>query len=544
MPGPRSRVGWSRGMSLAAAALLVTAVTCALYGASLSQPFTGDDYQYLHGCQQLKGQSLLSVFHPAVQGVVLPPFYRPTSVAFFLALIRLSGLQPLPFHIWLFGLRLITLLLALILFSRLFERVGWGAVAAVILAVSPFGVEPGVWSAAVPDAFLGLALFGALVCFDQLGRWEAHREKAGKRVTPHREVGWGWCTAVVVCGLFALASKEPAIVLPFLLLCLPGRSRALGRTTIALLLAADGLYLLLRLWMHTHMPPPPEYDYWHLLRGPRDWAWWNQLALSGGLLLTGPFVVKGVLYFGLVILVTAILFVARSHRGISRSGLVLALLLLLPLAITGGLASPRYGYVPAMGVAMIITALARLGWRGKVRWLTGATLLIWILFQADFSRFCIAEWGRSADASAETARFLVTRPSDEETVLLWIPYYGVGSHLGLLWCKSYALNDSIYPSHVKELFGNGAQAVPLTLVDRVGHTLPETLREEADIVELRGDRDLLEPARPSVYTGRVTPDIRVYADLLAQERSLLRFRLKRAPHRAFFPFPAAGWLPL
>src|SRR5829696_1933526 len=94
MPGSRSRVGWTHGVPLAATALLVTVVTLMLYGTSLRQPFTGDDYQYLHGCRQLAGHSLLSVFHPAVQGVVLPPFYRPTSVAFFMALMRPDGLEP------------------------------------------------------------------------------------------------------------------------------------------------------------------------------------------------------------------------------------------------------------------------------------------------------------------------------------------------------------------------------------------------------------------------------------------------------------------
>src|SRR5262245_52548950 len=90
--------------------LLLIAVTLGLYGSSLGQPFTSDDYQYLHGVQRLAGSSLPAVFHPAVQGVVLPPFYRPTSVAFFMALSRLCGPQPVVFHACLLLVRIATLL--------------------------------------------------------------------------------------------------------------------------------------------------------------------------------------------------------------------------------------------------------------------------------------------------------------------------------------------------------------------------------------------------------------------------------------------------
>ena len=62
---------WILALLAGAGITLLVPSTLALYGSSLGQPFTSDDYQYLHGCQRLGGASLLSVFHPSVQGVVL-----------------------------------------------------------------------------------------------------------------------------------------------------------------------------------------------------------------------------------------------------------------------------------------------------------------------------------------------------------------------------------------------------------------------------------------------------------------------------------------
>src|SRR5439155_11608635 len=135
----------------------------------------------------------------------------------------------------------------------------------------------------------------------------------------------------------------------------PARRRPLGRAAILALLAEVGLYLVMRLWMRAHVPTTPTYDYWYLLQGPWQPGWWNQLALSLGILLTGPFASAAVLYLGLVLAVGAVVAVARAPRALPRPGLALALLFVLPLALTGGLSAPRYGYVPAMGSALILT---------------------------------------------------------------------------------------------------------------------------------------------------------------------------------------------
>lgn len=541
LPEVTSRLGRSCRATFAVAALLIGLLTVGLYGASLSQPFTSDDYQYLHGCRQLAGHSLISVFHPAVQGIVLPPFYRPTSVAFFLLLYRLAGAEPVLFHACLFLVRLTTLLLALWCFSRLLGHPGWGGVATAALAVSPFGIEPGVWPAAVPDSFLGLFLFGAVVSFDELGRWEARREKLASPRRTSAAVGWGWSTAVVASGLLALASKEPAVIVPLLLACLPGRSRKLGRAAIAVLLVGVGLYVALRFWMHAHMPPPPGYDYWNVFSNPKGLWWWQSLLSGCGYLVSGPVVLPWVPYLGAAILVAAVVLVARSHRGLPRYGLVFALLLLLPLALTAGVSRPRYGFIPAMGAALILTAFARLGWRGRWRWPTAALLAGWIAFQASLSQFWIQEWARCGRASEEVARFVASRPREEETVLLWIPFYAANLYVGKVHVLSAAVTDAIYPAWMKELADKGDAALPLAIADGLIDSRPETGIAGNDLVEIQSGRHRLSPAAPSVYTGGRAPDLRTCAELVQQEGMRLQFRLKRAPHRAFFTLTPEGW---
>jgi hypothetical protein len=524
--------------------LLLIAVTLALYGASLGQPFTSDDYQYLHGCQRLEGASLVSVFHPSVQGVVLPPFYRPTSVAFFLGLSRLCGPQPAVFHGCLLLFRLVTVLLGLLLFSRLLGHAGWGVVAALALAVSPFAIEPGVWPAAVPDALLGVFLLAALLGLDQLGRLEARMAEPRGGTPRARAAAYGWLAGVVLCGLLALSSKEPAVVLPFLACCLPARRRPMGRAAILLLFAAVGLYLALRLWMRAHVPTTPTYDYWYLLQGPWQLGWWGQLALSLGILLTGPFASAAVLYGGLALAVGAVATVARAPRSLPRPALALALLFVLPLALTGGLSAPRYGYVPAMGTALILTGLARMGWRGRGRWLVGGLLASWLLFQASFSLFWIGEWGASARASQSVAQLLASRPADEETVLLWMPASRLNLFLGRVRCVSQALTDALYPAWMKTLAARGSGAVSLTMADGFSDAVPETQRVGPDVVEVSGGGLQLRPVTVSVYGGGTDLHISTYADLLALDAGRAQFRLKRTPGRAFFTLTEAGWLQL
>jgi hypothetical protein len=305
--------------------------------------------------------------------------------------------------------------------------------------------------------------------------------------------------------------------------------------------AADGLYLLLRLWMRVHVPTPPNYDYWYLLARPWQWWWWNQIAVSVGLLLTGPFVTQVALYAGLAVVTVGVVLVARSRRGMPRHALALALLLLLPLVLTGGVDSPRYGYMPSIGVILIAIALARLGWRGYGRWLTGGVLALWLLFQGVFSHFWIAEWGGIARGSEAVARLLASRPADEETVVLWIPASRLNLFLGRLHCVSQGLTDSIYPGWIKALTARGSHALPLILADALGDAVPETDRLDVDVVELHGDNNSLRLARPSVYTGGVSPNISAYVDLLAYEEKRVQLRLKRAPRRAFFTLTEQGW---
>lgn len=515
-------------------------MTFALYGRSLDQPFTSCDYQYLYGAQKLEGSRLIDLFRPAVQGEVLPPFYRPTSIVYFLGLYRVFGLAPVAFHGALLLIRVATLGVALLLFARLFRHPGWGAVAAALLAVNPFGIEPGVWPGAIPDSLLGLFLLGSLLCFEQLGRVEARGAGMERAPRALHLTASLWLAAVVLMGVLALASKEPAVVLPLLLACLPGRRRPRGRAAILALLIADALYVGLRLWMHANLAVPEGYDYWRNLSNPREGWWWTTVLLGCGQLITGP-LSPAAMSVGVALLVAAAVLVGRSYRVLPWHGLALALLLLLPLAVTSGLNSPRYGYVPAMGVCLLVTALARLGWRYRARWLAAPLLAGWFALHLGYTHLWLGEWQRTGHASETVAQFLVTRPAEEETVLLWSPGAGYNCYYDTLFCTSYALNDAIYPHWIKEIAGNGGRALPLVLADGLMASLPQTECLEEDVVELRSERHTFRLGLPSIYTGRVAPDMSTCVEVLAADPTRCRFRLKRAPNRAFFTLTEEGW---
>lgn len=510
--------------------------TAALYGSGARLPYTSDDIYYLYMCRKLDGAGLLSVFHPAVQGKVLPPFYRPTSVILFLLAGRLFGADPAPLHWFLLVVRGITLAAALLLFSRALGSRLLGGAAALLLAVTPWGIETVLWPADIPGALMLLLLLGAVLCFLKLGEAGSGR-RAG-----------GWGAATVLLALLGLASKEMAVLLPFLLACLPGRRSAAGKATLTALVILDALYVAMRLWMRRHVPVPPDWDYWALLVVPRDWAWAGKMASDVGSLLTGPFGAAWIGWAGAGLLAAGAAVLLRQDSPLPRRWVAFAAaIVLLPIAMTNGLVTARYGYLPYVGVALLSAGAVGMVWR-RARWAGAALLAVLLCFQTLFTRAWVGEWSRAAQQNETVGRFLAGRPASEETVLLWIPGFSFASFAGNWQCVSYSVTDTLYPAWMKEIAGRGSKVTPLAVVQGAGGQIAEVEQEDGDTYAVRAPGAGLQRAQPSCYSGRKTPDPERCAEFLdeegaapGQDETVVRVRLKRAPGRRFFTLTERGW---
>ncbi|MBW3622363.1 MAG: hypothetical protein KY468_03025 [Armatimonadetes bacterium] len=521
--------------------LLLCGVTLLLYGRNLFAPFTSDDYYYLYNVRNVSSHPLLQVFSPAVQALVLPPFYRPTSIVFFEGLLRLFGPEPLPFHAALLLLRIFALILALLFFRRLFGSPGWGGMAALALAVNGWGVEAAVWPAAVPDALLVLFVLGALVSFQKIG---AGAEPGSPSLARGDAVGVGM---TLFCGVLALLSKEPAIFLPFFLMTLPAFQRPVGRATVGGLLALDALYVLMRLATRPDAVSSETWNYGHVLVGFLRFDWWRSVLASPGQIVQGHTTDPLFLLGGIMAFAAMVILLARHKEALPPRGLLLSLLLIFcPILLTGGLAHNRYGALPSVGFAILLTGAARLGW-DRARALVLPALALYFAFHLGLSLQFASTWLQAAQETERFAAFLAGRPRDEQTVLLWMPGYQSSRFLGIWNMRAYALTDPIYPAWIKELSDQGAQAVPLTQLNGMVGQVPALRTASPDLFQLsmaESSRDRLLPSPPSVYTGGKEPDIRRYARVLQAAPDVVTLELLREPGRSFFYYTVSEWVKL
>ena len=219
------RPWWSRPR---AGAVLVVLAAVAVYANTLRNGFVYDDLHQVLEDPRIRGLGGLSdIFSSGVWSFKWGPssYYRPMMQLSYLLTYQVAELSPWAYHLvntllhagatlalYALGLR--------VLADQRRAALAAATVAALVFAVHPLHTEPVAWIAAVGD--LQLALYGLLSILLYL------RALDGRR--------WAHVGALA-CYALALLSKEPAVVLPAILLAVDllwSRQRSLRDAVIRL----------------------------------------------------------------------------------------------------------------------------------------------------------------------------------------------------------------------------------------------------------------------------------------------------------------------
>jgi hypothetical protein len=355
--------------------VLLGVLAIAAMSASLTGPYVFDDVSlidgnnYVHGLDHwrhwLTGTLWDTNFDPALARESRH-FWRPLVLFSYALNWKVGDGSPLPFHIT--NLLIHALDVGLVT-CLLLEWVGglWpAAVGALLFAVHPVQTEPVAWIAGRTDSLCALGLLIATL---------------GIRVRRSRRIKGLLLQAVGI--VVAFASKEQAVVLPVFAaieiwseekrpLDLACVRQVLRRSAPYLGLALA--YLMVNRWLvasehkdlgvdaHNHVPLILEAvgRYTALLFWPNDLALGRaQLHYAHGFLVPNP----GYAALGLLSLVVLLTIVWRARRRMPALSLGLLAFLGMLLPVSGlvwlgniVLVSPRFLYVPMIGMALTVSA--------------------------------------------------------------------------------------------------------------------------------------------------------------------------------------------
>lgn len=358
-----------------AAAVAAICLAClASYHNSLGNGFVYDDrYQVVENPWLRRPELLGAAFTGSVwsfRGVRASNYYRPLMHVIYMATYQAFGLSPGGFH--LVSLLLHTMVSVLVFFvaarivrTRWPAASAWGpALAALIFATHPVHAEAVSWVAGVPDLTYSLFFLAALQLHLRA------TEAPSRRGT--------LCALSVCCFALALLGKEPALVLPLVLVACDTalfgmravRTRTVARYVPHLLVAAG--YLGLRVQAlgglapessHTELSPfehalnvfplfagylaklvwPVDLNAFHVLHPVRSFREWNAVS---GVLVSAGFAIA--------------LAWSRRRLGPVFVALVLLAAPLLPVLYVPALGqntfAERYLYLPSAGFVLLAAA--------------------------------------------------------------------------------------------------------------------------------------------------------------------------------------------
>jgi hypothetical protein len=206
-------------------------------------PFLGggwmtDDFMHVDYLQrQTLGRVLIS---PDVFG-----YYRPVSQASLLVNLLLTGLSPFFFRLTSLLLHVGVICAAFVLACLLLGEGNGAFLATLAFALTPKAHTIAVlWISARPELLMSLFSLLAVIFWIRWDRGDGRR----------------WLSAAVVCYLLAVLSKEPAVLLPILLLITPPGSWRLRRVPAAGLLVVSGVAtIVLRVAAGARIPLEDAY---------------------------------------------------------------------------------------------------------------------------------------------------------------------------------------------------------------------------------------------------------------------------------------------
>jgi thioredoxin-like negative regulator of GroEL len=218
--------------------LLLCAVTILAYVATLSFGFVYDDEITIVGNAAIRTwRSVPSSFLSTVGNV---PIYRPLATIWECANYSLFRLNPAWWHVAAVACHVVVTLLVFLLASKLLGDRAAAFIAGIVFAVHPVHVENVAWVSAVSDLLMSMLLLASFICFLDFRQSDRRR----------------WLAVSLILFALSLLAKEPAVVLPVLVLgylLIYGHSPAsISRTRLGAIgwsvpyFCIAGLYLLAR----------------------------------------------------------------------------------------------------------------------------------------------------------------------------------------------------------------------------------------------------------------------------------------------------------
>ncbi|HDQ98926.1 MAG TPA: tetratricopeptide repeat protein [candidate division WOR-3 bacterium] len=371
------------GLSLVLTAVALIAV--AIYLPTIEYGFVWDDVSLI-----VENPSLVSArpwdllgqgfWHGATDAPEGPAafYYRPLATLSFWADLKLAGTNPGWFHLVNAILNTLVALLVVLIVRELLNSTIWGGIAGLLFATHSSHVEAVAFISGRTD--LLLTLFMTVAAFGLF--------RALRRGEP------GWYFVVPVGYLFALLSKETAILFPVLVALAPlltggAYTRRHWLTTGACLLVGLGWLFLRAQAVGPGLPFPAGvsplarltvvandlglylrmfiWPFVHRVKYPADPSFANLTPLAIAALL---------------FLVTMPLLAVRRRYRVVSVGFLWALLFLLPvvnIVPLGPEAAERLLYLPSAGLIIILITLAARGLPGRARLRTASAAFLVLL---------------------------------------------------------------------------------------------------------------------------------------------------------------------
>ena len=180
--------------------VLLAALCLGSFAWSLSMPFVYDDYGHVSYASSTSLRTIGNMFvHSHVDS-----FFRPVGFFFYFLNFKWAHWDPFRWHCWNLGLHILNCILVYALSKQLGFSIFASAFAGAIFAVHGSRAEPVCWTDAQFDLLVTLFVVGALLCFGCYAKFTHLR----------------WLVAGAGCCVLALATKEAAFSIPFLLAAL------------------------------------------------------------------------------------------------------------------------------------------------------------------------------------------------------------------------------------------------------------------------------------------------------------------------------------
>ncbi len=162
-------------------------------------------------------------------------FYRPIQKLSIFLDYSIWKLKPLGYHITNILIHALNAVLVYVLLNLLFRKKEISLISALLFAVHPIHTEVVTYISTRADLLTGLFIFSSLILFIQ------YRKHSNLR-------GYYW--GAILCFIFALLSKEPAVILPFILiLC----DISFNRNYVPIISKGTPCFKL-RVWLSDYLP--------------------------------------------------------------------------------------------------------------------------------------------------------------------------------------------------------------------------------------------------------------------------------------------------